>query len=62
MTQTALDCLIQGDKVVSINMITQGAALAAHQATGRLQTVPPSASGGRPCAILPDWYADCSHR
>ena len=36
---------------------------AADQATGRLQIVPPSAqSGGRPCAILPDWYADCSHR
>jgi len=40
-----------------------GAALAADQATGWLQIVPPSAqSGGRPCAILPDWYADCSRR
>jgi len=34
---------------------TQGTALAADQATGRLQIVPPSAqSGGWPCAILPD--------
>ena len=42
---------------------TQGAALAADQATSRLQIVPPGAqSGGRPCAVLPDWYADCSHR
>ena len=32
-----------------------GTALAADQATGRLQIVPPSAqSGGRPCTILPD--------
>jgi len=41
---------------------TQGAALAADQAMGRLQIVPPSAqSGGWLCTILPDWYADCSH-
>ena len=27
------------------------------------QIVSPGAqSGGRPCAIVPDWYADCSHR
>jgi len=40
---------------------TQGPALAAAQATSRLQIVSPCAqSDGWPCAILPDWYADCS--
>ena len=43
-------------------------AVATDQATCRLQIVPvmpptlSAQSGGRPCAILPDWYADCSHR
>ena len=41
---------------------TQGACRSSNEST---TIMPPGAqSGGRPCrcAILPDWYADCSHR